>query len=54
VSDFAFYHPVCFTILALAALLTGLVALLLLGGVQYIETYRPNHVEHFEDKRKMP
>jgi hypothetical protein len=52
VSTFAFYHPICFTILVLAGLLTGLALWVTHGGIYYIETYRP--IEHFEDKRKMP
>lgn len=53
-STFAFFHPVCFTVLAVCAMFAILAALVLIGGVQYIETYRPNHMDHFEDKRKMP
>jgi hypothetical protein len=43
-TSFAFFHPICFTILGLGAMVTLIALAILHGGVQYIDT--------FQDRRK--
>jgi hypothetical protein len=53
VTTFAYYHPICTTIIIIFTELMFVFLALILGGVQFIDTVR--HVDHFEhnDKRKM-
>jgi hypothetical protein len=53
-TTFAYYHPICTTIIIIFTEITLVVLALSHGGVWFIGPVR--HVDHFEhnDKRKMP